>query len=107
MADPIRIRAQLAGDQTVVRVLMTHPMASGLRTDEAGQPVPAHFITEIHATHNGRPVLSAEWGPSVSRDPFLQFILLGARVGDRVGLSWKDNLGESRSDEALVSARPQ
>ena len=107
MPDPIRIRAQLAGDKAVVRALMTHPMESGLRTDEAGQPVPAHFITEIRATHNGRPVMSAEWGPSVSRDPFLQFTVLGARVGDRVGLSWKDNRGQSRSDEATVSAGAQ
>ena len=33
MADPMRIRAQAAGDKTTVRVLMSHEMETGLRKD--------------------------------------------------------------------------
>ena len=36
MADPMRIRAALAGDETTVRVLMSHPMEPGTRKDAAG-----------------------------------------------------------------------
>ena len=36
MADPMRIRAALAGEETTVRVLMSHPMETGLRKDAAG-----------------------------------------------------------------------
>jgi sulfur-oxidizing protein SoxZ len=35
MADPMRIRAQLQGDIADVKVLMFHPMETGLRKDPA------------------------------------------------------------------------
>jgi sulfur-oxidizing protein SoxZ len=103
MADPMRIRAQLAGDKANVRVLMAHEMESGQRKDSAGNLVPAWYINEVTSTLNGKVVLTAEWGPSVSKNPFLQFAIKGAKAGDKVGVSWKDTKGESRSDEATVS----
>jgi len=103
MSDPMRIRAQAAGDKATVRVLMSHEMETGLRKDAAGKLVPAHFINEVSASLNGKLVLTAEWGPSVSKNPFLQFIVKGAKTGDRISISWKDNQGESRTDEATVS----
>ena len=53
MADPMRIRAQAAGDKTTVRVLMAHEMEGGQRKDAAGKIVPAWYIQEVTATHNG------------------------------------------------------
>jgi sulfur-oxidizing protein SoxZ len=103
MADPMRIRAQAAGDKTTVRVLMSHEMETGQRKDSAGKLVPAWFIQEVTATHNGKPVMSAQWGPSVAKNPFLQFVLKGAKAGDKVTISWLDNRGDKRSDEAVVS----
>ena len=103
MSDPMRIRAQAAGDKATVRVLMSHEMETGLRKDAAGKLVPAHFINEVSASLNGKLVLTAEWGPSVSKNPFLQFIVKGAKSGDRISISWKDNQGDSRTDEATVS----
>ena len=102
MPETIRIRAQFIGDRIVVRALFTHPMESGQRQDESGRLVPAHFIEEVRATHNGRTILSAEWGPWVARDPVLRFEFQGGRPGDTIGLSWRDNLGQSRSDETDV-----
>ena len=103
MADPMRIRAQASGDKATVRVLMSHEMESGQRKDAAGKLVPAWHITEVSATLNGKPVLAAEWGPAVSKNPFLQFVIKGAKAGDKVAVSWKDNKGDSRTDEVTVS----
>ena len=103
MADPMRIRAQAAGDKTTVRVLMAHEMESGQRKDATGKIVPAWFIQEVTATHNGKTVLTAEWRPGVSKNPFLQFVVKGAKVGDKIGVTWKDNKGDTRSDGATVS----
>jgi sulfur-oxidizing protein SoxZ len=103
MADPMRIRAQVQGDKTTVRVLMSHEMETGQRKDSSGKPVPAWFIQEVTAAHNGKTVLTAQWGPSVAKNPFLQFTLKGAKAGDRITMSWKDNKGDSRSDEASVT----
>lgn len=103
MADPMRIRAQASGSNAVVRVLMSHEMETGQRKDSAGKVVPAWHITNVTASHNGKPVMSAEWGPAVAKNPFLQFTLKGAKAGDKVSVTWKDNKGETRTDEATVS----
>lgn len=103
MADPMRIRAKVDGGKATVRVLMSHEMESGQRKDSAGKVVPAWFIQEVTATHNGQTVLTAEWGPAVSKNPFLQFIVNGAKAGDKIAVTWKDTKGETRTDEATVS----
>ena len=103
MADPMRIRAQVVGDRATVRVLMSHEMASGQRKDEAGQLIPAWHITEVTVSHNGQSVLTAEWGPGVSKNPLLQFVIKGAQVGDKIGVRWLDNRGDTRVDEATVT----
>jgi sulfur-oxidizing protein SoxZ len=103
MSDPMRIRAQATGDKTTVRVLMAHEMESGQRKDSAGKTIPAWHINEVTAALNGKPVLTAEWGPSIAKNPFLQFVIKGAKAGDKVQISWIDNKGDKRSDEAVVS----
>lgn len=103
MADPMRIRALMSGDKATVRVLMSHEMETGLRKDAAGKTIPAWHIQEVSAQLNGKPVLTAEWGPSVSKNPFLQFNVKGAKAGDRITITWKDNKGDSRTDEATIS----
>ena len=103
MPDPMRIRAQAAGDKTTVRVLMSHEMETGQRRDSAGKLVPAWFIQEVSATLNGKTVLTAQWGTAVAKNPFLQFVVKGAKAGDKIAVTWKDNKGESRTDEATVA----
>ena len=103
MADPMRIRAQVAGDKATVRVLMAHEMETGQRRDTAGQLVPAWHIQNVTAQHNGKTVMTAQWGPAVSKNPFMQFVVKGAKVGDKITISWVDNKGDKRTDEATVS----
>ena len=103
MADPMRIRAQAAGDKATVRVLMSHEMETGQRKDSAGATIPAWFIQEVTAAHNGKTVMTAEWGPSVAKNPFMQFNVKGAKAGDKITISWVDNKGDKRTDEATVS----
>jgi sulfur-oxidizing protein SoxZ len=102
MTEATRIRAQLTGDKATVRILMTHEMESGQRKDPLGKLVPAWFIQEVTVQHEWRSVLTAQWGPAMSRNPFLQCVLKGARAGDRITVSWVDNRGERRTDEATV-----
>ncbi|ASM76760.1 thiosulfate oxidation carrier complex protein SoxZ [Vitreoscilla filiformis] len=103
MADPMKIRAQMSGDKANVRVLMSHEMETGQRKDSSGKVIPAWFIQEVSAALNGKVVMTAQWGPSVSKNPFLQFAIKGAKAGDKVAVSWKDTKGDTRTDEATVS----
>ena len=103
MSDPMRIRAQAAGDKVTVRVLISHEMETGMRKAADGNLVPAHYIQTVNATHNGKTVMSAQWGPAVSKNPFIQFVFKGAKVGDKIAVTWVDNKGDKRTDEATVT----
>jgi len=103
MAEAMKIRATLKGDVADVRILIMHPMETGQRKTEQGL-VPAHFITNVTVTQNGKQVFSADWSQAVSRNPFLGLRIKGAKLGDKIAVTWVDNKGEKRSDEVTVSA---
>jgi sulfur-oxidizing protein SoxZ len=66
--------------------------------------VPPHFIQNVSVTHNGKTVLSAQWGTSISKNPFLHFRFKGGKPGEKVTITWVDNKGETRTDEAAIAA---
>jgi sulfur-oxidizing protein SoxZ len=103
MADQIKIRAQLQGDIADIRVLMQHPMETGQRRDEKGQAIPVHFIQTFVVTHNGKPLVDGQLNTSISRNPLFTFRARGIKPGDKLAVSWGDNLGEKRLDEITVS----
>ena len=103
MADPMKIRAQMKGDVCEIRVLMSHPMETGQRKDSDGKTVPAHHIQTITVALNGKAVVSGQTGGSVSRNPVFGFKVKGAKAGDKVAVTWKDNKGDSRTDETTVA----
>jgi sulfur-oxidizing protein SoxZ len=103
MADAMRIRANIVGDKVEVRVLMSHEMETGQRKDARGDIVPAHFIQNVTVTHAGKTVLSAQWGPAISKNPFVHFRFKGGKPGEKVTISWVDNQGDKRTDEATIS----
>ena len=60
MADPMKIRATMAGDKVEVRVLMSHEMETGQRKDAAGNTIPAWHIQQVSARWNGATVMNAQ-----------------------------------------------
>jgi sulfur-oxidizing protein SoxZ len=100
----IKIRAKAGDAETKVSALIEHPMETGLRKDKkTGKKIPAHFIQEVVCELNGTVVMTALWGPAVSKRPFLQFKIKGAKQGDTIKLSWVDNKGEKDSAEAKIA----
>lgn len=103
MAEPMRIRATMAGDVADVKVLMNHPMETGQRKDaKTGQLVPAHYITEVTATINGAKVLEAGMSGGISKNPYLGFKVKGAKAGDKVVVNWVDNKGDKNTADATI-----
>jgi sulfur-oxidizing protein SoxZ len=103
MADDIKMRAQLKGDITEIKVLIGHPMETGRRKNDLGETISLHFIQLVTVTLNGKSVLEAQWGTGISKNPYLTFHLAGAKVGDKVAVIWHDNLGATSASEILVT----
>ena len=100
----IKIRAKAKGGVTTVKTLMSHPMETGTRKDsKTGEKIPAHYITEVTAEHNGNRVMTANWAGGISKNPYMSFKFKGGAAGDKIRISWVDNMGKSDSLEADIS----
>jgi sulfur-oxidizing protein SoxZ len=93
----------MKGEVTEVKVLMSHAMETGQRKDPAGNVIPAHFIHSLTVEVGGKKIVDGQIGTSVSRNPVFGFKMKGAKVGDKVVVSWVDSKGDKRSDEAAVA----
>ncbi|VFM99030.1 MAG: sulfur compound chelating protein SoxZ [Candidatus Kentron sp. G] len=92
-----------SGEETQVIAILKHPMETGTRKDPGtGQPIPAHYITQVLCKHNDTLVLTLYLGPSVSKNPKIKFKFNGGREGDKVSIAWTDNKGESASGETEI-----
>lgn len=99
-----KIRSRRVDDQWTIMGVFEHPMETGLRKIDqqgtmvtavdkrTGKPVTPHYIREVTATINGKPVLTALWGPSIASDPQIAFNVRG-KIGDQVAIAAMDNVG--------------
>lgn len=99
----MKMRAQLKGEITIIKLIISHPMETGRRKNDLDEIVPAHFIQLVSISLNARPVLEAQWGTGVSKNPYLTFRVKGAKVGDKVAVVWHDNLGDTASLDGVVT----
>lgn len=103
MTQPMRIRAVESNGTADVRVLMAHPMETGLRRGGDGQPIPRHYITDVTARVGDRVVMTAYWSPAISTNPFLHFRVRGVTKGQQLAVTWRDNRGQTRTDQAAIT----
>lgn len=89
----IKLKAKSRKGVIKLKALVSHPMETGLRKQK-GKVVPANHITELSITVNGTEVLSSDIGSSVSKNPYFQFWIDGAK-GDTVTLVYSDNNGKT------------
>ena len=102
MASSIRIRAIESDGVVNFKALIRHPMDSGFVKDSDGKTIPAHYIEVVEVKSGDKTVFTANWGPAVSKDPYLEFKFKGAEKGDELKVSWIDNKGESDSETSKV-----
>jgi sulfur-oxidizing protein SoxZ len=68
-AKPVKIRGKIKNGVAQIKSLMPHPMETGTRRAADGSIIPAHFIEEVVCEHNGKVMMKAHWGASVSKNP--------------------------------------
>jgi len=100
----MRLNIVLKGDEAAIRVLIKHPMETGMRKDKAsGKVLPANYIQTLAIAHKGQTVVNANCGVAVSKDPFFFFKVKGVAAGDAIKISWKDNTGKTEEKEEKVA----
>ena len=98
-----KIKARAKGDVTEILVLVQHPMETGSRKDpKTKKEIPAHFIQTLNFAINGKSVADVSMGTGVSKNPLVGIQVKGAKAGDKITVSWKDNKGESDTAESTV-----
>ena len=102
METNMKMRAKLTGEVAEVKVIISHPMETGRKKDDFGVLIPAHFIQLVTATINDKLVLEMQWGTGISKNPYLTFYVKGAKLADKIVVTWFDNLGKTGTGEILV-----
>lgn len=97
MAKAVKIKGKIKDGTASIKSLMPHPMRTGTQRDPDGNLIPAHFIRTVTCKKNGKVILTANWGPSVSKDPYFAFNVSPAVSGDVIEIDWIDNKGETSS----------
>lgn len=91
-----------AGEIIEVKTLISHEMESGQRKDASGKIIPRHIINKFTATFNGQEILSADWHPAISANPYQSFSVRATESGVFV-FSWFDDDGSVYKSEHTVT----
>lgn len=103
LAQPrIRVpRNARAGEVIEIRMLMEHPMETGLRM-EGGRAVPRDLIDRVTVRVNGEAVFSAELRNGTSPNPYHVIFLRLDRTSE-LEFTWTDERGRSARAQARVT----
>ena len=70
------------GDVNKARLLIKHPMYTGLQRDQFTHGFkPAFFINKIAVTYNGKPVMTADTNIGISENPAIEFGFFADKPG--------------------------
>jgi len=99
----IKIRTKRIDGKIQIRTLISHPMEHGRnRNKETNELIPAHFIKLLTVSHNDKVIVTADLSASISKDPYFAFLLKDGNAGDKITISWIDNLGKEDSETHVV-----
>jgi sulfur-oxidizing protein SoxZ len=93
-------RAQ-RGEVIEIRAMIEHPMESGFRLNNVGQPIPRHIVERFSCRYDGREVFSARLHPAVSTNPYFLFHVVATRSGELV-FTWTDDQGNAATHTARI-----
>jgi sulfur-oxidizing protein SoxZ len=89
------------GEAFEIKILISHPMESGLRRDNKGELVPRDIINSFVCTFNGEEVFRADLFPAIAANPFLSFFAAIEESGT-ITMSWTDDHGTVQSESVPI-----
>src|SRR5271166_6963765 len=80
------------GDVVEIKALVRHPMETGYRIDNVGEPIPRNIIKLFTVTYTGVEIFRMDMYPAISANPFLSFAIRASVTGELV-FTWTDDRG--------------
>ena len=90
------------GEPFDVKLLISHPMESGQRHDDMGQPIPRDIITGFVARYNGEEIFRADLFPAIAANPFLSFHTVATESGT-IDFEWTGDNGFHETGSAKIT----
>jgi len=92
------------GQVVQIKTLIPHKMETGRRKNKKGGKIPRFIINKVEATFNGKPVITADFHPAVSANPYFSFY---ARVEESGTFKfvWTDDKGGKVTTSEKVAVK--
>lgn len=103
MAAKIKVKVKAKEKKGIVKakVLIKHPMESGMRKDSSGNLIPIHHLKEVVVDYKGETVFHGEFGTGVSKDPFVSFSFKGTK-GETFNVAAVDSKGVTGGGDITI-----
>lgn len=95
-------RSAKAGETVEIKTLISHPMETGLRRNNAGETIPRQIINRFTCEFNGAMVIDVSVDPGVSTNPYFEFDATVNESGE-FKFSWYDDDGSVYTETASIS----
>jgi len=95
MAEGVKPRVKVpktasAGEEIVIKTLISHKMESGQRKDGDGNIIPRSIINRFTCDFNGENVVDVTLEPAISTNPYLEFAAIVPESGE-FKFTWYDD----------------
>ena len=104
-----KMKFKLDGDKAVlgqanaIQLLISHPNITGMQMDQISRVIqPAHFVTDVKVTFDGKPILGVKGDIAISADPNFRFYFTPDHAGE-LKAEIKDNLGNQYTATQAVT----
>ena len=89
------------GEIIEIKTLVSHPMETGYRRDNVGNPIPRNIISRFACMYNGTEVFRADLFPAVAANPFLSFFTVATESGT-LEFQWTDDQSNTQTASGSI-----
>jgi len=90
------------GEIIEIKTLAAHPMETGFRSTQLGEPIPRDIISLFVCTYNGEQIFRAELHPAIAANPLIAYTTV-ARESGRIEFKWTCDKGYVATQSAAIT----
>jgi sulfur-oxidizing protein SoxZ len=89
------------GEVVEIKTLVSHPMETGYRRTQTGQPIARDIVRRFTCVYNGVEVFRADLHPAIAANPFIVFSTVAVESGT-LTFEWTGDRGFSVTESATL-----